>query len=145
MENKDIELNERISEGEKFLLKLQRYNRNEFDKDIYIVDTFIPYKYSKSFDQMKDDFENWRKTAEKEMNSNNYLGATFTFQYIFLYNFFHYNLPAEVSSKLTDALLKSSGKPWKEAAETLWKAMNDILSGNLKVKSKHGFFRKLFR
>ncbi len=144
MQNQDLNGNERISIGNQMLTKLQNYDKDELTADLYISDIFIPVKYSASLTNIQDNFQQDYENAYNEMNNKNYNAATFTLRYAFFNAFFHANIPNDIAVVMTDALQKSSGKPWKDAALALWSAMKQIINGNLKVKKKGGFFRRLF-
>lgn len=135
---------DRVNRGKEFLRKLQSYNRQDFESDMYKIRSFIPYKYRSTLENIRSNFQETFDAAKKERESGDHIGATFSLQYIFLKLFFYNNVSAEYAEPLSAAMEKSSGKPWHEASGYLWKAMEIIMTGNFNSGKKKGFFRSLF-
>ncbi|MEZ4829214.1 MAG: hypothetical protein R3C61_23450 [Bacteroidia bacterium] len=138
---------DRVNRGKEFLKKLQSYNREEFESDMYKIQSFIPYKYRSTLENIRSNFEESYSTAKKERDSGDHIGATFSLQYIFMKLFFYNNVNTEYADPLVHALELASGKPWHEASAHLWKAMEIVMTGNFQngnAGKKKGFFRFLF-
>lgn len=143
----NIGITEKISRGKEFFRKLQDYSREDFDADIYEAQSFIPYKYRSTIENIRSNFEETYASARKERDGGDHIGATLSMQHIFLKLFFYNNVEDNISRPITEAMIKSSNKPWPEASAALWKAMEQIMSGKLDAhdgRKKRGFFRSLF-
>ncbi|MDX2248912.1 MAG: hypothetical protein SF052_19140 [Bacteroidia bacterium] len=138
---------DRVNRGKEFLRKLQSWNRADFDKDMYKIQSFIPYKYRSTLENIRSNFEESYSAAKKERDAGDHIGATFSMQYIFLKLFYYNNVNAEFGDPIALAMEKASGKPWHEASGYLWKAMEIIMTGEFNANTsnkKKGFFRSLF-
>jgi hypothetical protein len=122
-------LNELNANGQKYLTSLQNYKREDFNKDMYMVDTFIPYKTSMStYENLQSFFQPDYERAQNEINAKNTIGASFTMYYAIFRCFYYYNLTAELSAILRQGLIASSNKPWDEAAKILMGSLSVIMS-----------------
>jgi hypothetical protein len=133
MLDQDASLNELNIKGIKYLESLKNYKRTDFDKDTYIVETFIPYKTYLTLENLRSHSEEGWKRAQGEINSNNYQGATYSLLYTILKNFYNHSIPAEYSTILRNGLINSSNKPWKDAAQILMNTMNSIMQDSKKA------------
>lgn len=119
---------DRIHRAKTFLQKLKNYNKEEFLSDIYIIETFVPYKYSFNLQNTRNNFKNGYETAQNEIKKADYLGATLTLLKDF-YSLFYYNMVDETPRNLiTSALERAGGTEWKDAAEILMEAMETIMN-----------------
>jgi hypothetical protein len=130
MQNQNYSFHEKVEKGKSQFKKLQQISHDDFCSNLYISDLFIPIKYAASLDNVKQTFTNQYETAKKEMSNSDYMGATLSIRYIFLYEFYYSFAPSDVVETMTTALEQSSGKPWNEAAKILWAAMENIMTGN---------------
>jgi hypothetical protein len=122
-------LNELNVNGQKYLLSLQNYKREEFDKDIYFVENFIPYKTSMSnVENLKSFFEADYKRAQNEMNANNRIAAAFTLYFAIFKCFYYHNISSELAAGIRKALEESGNKPWDQASTELMKCITSIMS-----------------
>jgi len=126
MWNKDIPLNEVNSKGQKYLQSLQTYKREDFDKDVYQIRNFVPYKSYLSIEQLKENLAESQNTAQNELNSNNFIGATYTLMLVLLKNFYNYTIPTAQADILRHGLSESSGRTWQDAANILMIAVKSI-------------------
>ena len=62
------------------------------------------------------------------MGNADYTAATYTVLFSIYDMFARNNVPENVATILTKSLKKSSQKPWKEAAEILYKGINDVMN-----------------
>jgi hypothetical protein len=129
MWNKDIPLIEVNAKGKKYLETVLAYKREDFDNDIYMIDNFVPYKSYLSAEQIKSNLQETINTAQGELNSNNYIGATYTLFLAFLKNFYNHNIPAEQSNILRNGLVESSGRAWADSATILMNAAKAVAGG----------------
>jgi len=121
-------LNELNAAGQKYLTSLQNYKREDFDKDMYMVDNFIPYKTSmSSIENLQPFFKPDYERAQGEINAKNTMGASFTMYYAIFRCFYYYNLSADLSAILRQGLIDSGSKPWDEAAKILFNCLGKIV------------------
>jgi hypothetical protein len=129
MQNQNYSFTEKVEKGKVQFKKLQQIPHDVFCSNLYVSDLFIPVKYSASLENVRQTFTNQYETAKKEMSNADYMGATLSIRYIFLYEFYYSFAPADVVETMTLALEQSSGKAWEEAARILWSAMEKIMTG----------------
>jgi hypothetical protein len=138
MQNGNYSIHEKNEKGKIFFKKLQQISQNDLNSNLYISDIFIPIKYAASIDNVKETFTNQYETAKKEMSNSDYMGASLSIRYVFLYEFYYSYAPADVVEIMTVALEQSSGKPWDEAAKILWPAIQQIMNGTASEASASG-------
>jgi hypothetical protein len=129
MQNSNYSLHEKNEKGRNYIKKLQQISHDELCSNLYISDLFIPIKYSASIENVKETFTKQFETAKKEMADSDYMGAALSIRYVFLYEFYYSYAPDNEVEIMTNALEQSSGKPWEEAAKTLWAAISQIMNG----------------
>ncbi|MEZ5006797.1 MAG: hypothetical protein R2753_01465 [Chitinophagales bacterium] len=137
-------LNDKINRGKNFLDKLSNYDRDEFDKDLYSTETFIPYKIRSNEQSVKTGSENSFVQAKKEREQSSHLAATMTLSYQFLYLIYHNNIPTDILENIENGMKNASGKPWHESSNILYNTMDAIMKGKKVASEKKGFFKKLF-
>ncbi len=126
---------DKINSCKKVLLKIKEKGKEAFIADLYQAEIFVP---SKSMDSLSDKQKNWEgrlQTATEELNSSNYMAATFTILTSFYYSSFYTTIPADLDNFITSVLEKASGKDWKEAAQLLVNGMKCIIDGNIKPQA----------
>jgi len=129
MQNQNYSFHEKVEKGRSQFKKLQQISHDDFCSNLYISDLFIPIKYAASIENVRETFTNQYETAKKEMSNSEFMGATLSIRYIFLYEFYYSFAPDDVVETMTTALEQSSGKSWNEAAKMLWPAMEKIMTG----------------
>jgi hypothetical protein len=144
MQAQDIQLPDKLRKGREFLNVLKKYDRQEFSKDLYIAQIFIPFKILASVENIKANFQDYYDTAKKEIDARDHVGAVLTMSTAFFYLFYNNLFPREIAGIITDALIRSGNKPWHQAAETLWTAIDAIMCSTKPKKKSRGFFRTLF-
>ena len=118
---------DRIHRAKVFLQKLKAYDKDEFLNDLYLIETFVPYKYAFNLQNTRNNFKRGHETAQEEIKKGDYLGATLTLLKDF-YSLFYYNMVDETPKKLiTSALEKAGGTSWNDAALILMEAMDTIM------------------
>jgi len=129
MQSNNYSIQQKIDKGKSHFQELKDISKEKLCANLYISDLFIPIKNSASHENVKETFKKQFETAKKEMAHNDYLGAVLSIRYVFLYEFYYSNAPDDVVETITTALEQSSGQPWNEAANILWVAINQIMSG----------------
>ena len=157
--NSKDEYYQKLSGGKEFLKKLQNYDKIKFEKDLYKIETFVPYKYRTTLESVRNTFKTPYENAESEMKAKDYIGATFTLEYAIFNFLYNNNLEDSIAHILTLALQNSSGKPMQETSQILYDAVKKIMttddfiapiSAPIKQeiesdkKEKKGFFSKFF-
>jgi hypothetical protein len=122
-------LNDLNASGQKYLASLQNYKREDFDKDMYMADTFIPYKTSMdTYENLQSFFQGDYERAQGEINTKNYIAATFSLYYAIFRCFYYHNISEAFSPILKKGLIDSSNKPWEEGAKILMSSLTKIMS-----------------
>lgn len=130
----DKPFNERVARGKEFLQKLAGIDRARFDAEVYVAQTFIPYKWRSVLDNIKQNFKYADETSAKEINSNDHIGATLTIMFAFYNLYYNNDVQDDVAAVVDNALGEAAGKPWNEASGILRKALDKILSGDLSLQ-----------
>lgn len=129
MQSKHYSTQEKIDKGKSLFRELKNISKEELCSNLYISDLFIPVKSTASHEKVKETFKNQYETAKKEMANSDYIGASLSIRYIFLYEFYYSFAPDDIVETITSALEKSSGQSWYDAANILWTAMEQIMVG----------------
>lgn len=130
----NLPFNDRIARGKEFLHKLGTITREKFDADMYITETFIPYKWRSVLENIKQNFQHANETSAKEISNNDHTGATLTIMFAFYNLFYNNNVQDDVAAVVENALREAAGKPWQEASSILRRALDKILSGDLSIQ-----------
>jgi len=134
-----------ITNMKNFLQEWQTMDKAKLMEDLYEIETFIPAKRRSSLQNIQENLEKLYERAEKGIQDG-YQPAVATDILFNFYNvYYHNNLQEDVNVVLVDALENASGKPWEEAANTLFKALKKIMDGKLSTApaKKGGFFSRL--
>lgn len=127
LNNNNLQFNDRLNIGRKFITQLQAVSKEEFMQDLYITDVFIPYKYYTRLENIKQTFDNTIARAGGEMNGSDYMAATFSMQYDLLNLFYNYDLTPDVSDFIERSMTEASGKEWKDAAGILYSSLQNFV------------------
>ena len=125
--NNNLNFNERLNSGRRFLAQLQAVTKEAFMEDLYLTDVFIPYKYYSKIESIKENFGNTLERAGKEMSGGDYLSSTFTMQYDLINLFYNNDLAPDVADFVERSLSEASGKEWKEAAGVLYNSLQSFV------------------
>ena len=128
MQNRANSFQDQLRIGREFLKKLQNYNREEFDQDLYLADIFVPYKSRTSLEKIKNTLKTAHERADNERGKSDFMASTFTVLYEFYNLFYYYNVQNDISQTITTSMEQASGKKWKEASDTLWQAIDGIMN-----------------
>jgi hypothetical protein len=143
LQDNQTPINDRIRKGREFLNSLKSCNRQEFTKDLYVAEVFIPLRLNFTNEMVESYFQRYYEVAKKEIAAREYLGAVLTLQTAFFSLFYNYIFPHDIKEIVTTALIQSSRKSWDKAALVLWQALENILQRQT-PKRKRGFLRTLF-
>jgi hypothetical protein len=131
LNNGNIAFNERLSGAKKFIAQLQAMTREHFNENLYTTEVFVPYKYYIRPDHIKNNFTRTLEGATNEMNNKDYLGCTLTILSAYMDMFYQNNLTPDIAGFAEQQLALASGKPWKEAAETLLESVKKLAEKDL--------------
>lgn len=143
LQDTETPIADRIRKGREFLNRLKSHTREEFTKDLYVAEVFIPLRVHFTGEMVEPYFQNTSELAKKEMANRDYMGAVLTLQSAFFNLFYNYRFPDDIKMIITDALVQSTRKPWDKASYLLWTALENILKRKT-PKRKQGFWRTLF-
>ncbi len=143
LQDNQTPINDRIRKGREFLNSLKGQTRQEFIKDLYVAEVFIPLRLNFTNEMVESYFQRCYEMAKKEIAAREYLGAVLTLQTAFLGLFYNYIFPDDIKTIINTALVQSSQKSWDKAASVLWQALENILEQQ-SPKRKRGLLRTLF-
>jgi len=143
LQDNQTPINDRIRKGREFLNSLKSQSRQEFIKDLYVAEVFIPIRLNFTNEMVESYFQRYYEMAKKEIAAREYLGAVLTLQTAFLGLFYNYIFSDDLKTIITTALVQSSQKSWDKAASVLWQALENILERQT-PKRKRGLLRTLF-
>ncbi len=142
LQNQQIQIPERIANGKEFLKQLQTLTGNDFSKDMYNANVFIPFKIKGTYENIRSNFEQYFNNAKGEIDRKDYIGAVLTIESAFFSLFYYSQAPEDIIRNVTNALVASNQQPWHQAASVLWRAISEIMNPKVQKKSK-GFFSSL--
>ena len=140
LQDNETPINDRIRKGREFLSSLKGHTKQEFTKDLYVAEVFIPLRLNFTNEMVEPYFQRYYEVAKKEIAAREYLGAVLTLQTAFFSLFYNYIFPDDIKEIISTALVQSSHKPWDKAASVLWEALENILQRQT-PKRKQGFLR----
>ena len=149
---------QRLSNGKDFLKKLQNYDRNSFNQDLYKIEVFVPYKFRTNLETVRNALKYAYETAEKEIKAMDFIGAGCTLEYGILNLFYNNNVEDAIANELTNAMVAASEKSMQETSTILFDAVKKIMTSDSfqqvaapvsqkeenSQKEKKGFFSKIF-
>ncbi len=143
LQDNETPINDRIRKGREFFSSLKGQSRQEFTKDLYVAEVFIPMRLNFTNEMVEPYFQRYYEVGQKEIATRDYLGAVLTLHSAFFALFYNYIFPDDIREIITTALVQSSHKPWDKAVSVLWAALENILQRQI-PKPKRGFLRTLF-
>lgn len=143
--------NERVSRGKALLLKFQNMPKEQFVKDLYKAEIFIPYKWRTSLQNIQDNIRPAYEQAQKEMNSKDHIGVCMTVIYNYYNLYYDNNIEDDIASVINSGLESASNKPWAEASGLLFNSLERIMKGDITISQvktpapeKKGWLSSLF-
>jgi len=140
--NADSPLPGLVTDMKGFLQEWQNMDKAKFLEDFYEVETFIPTKRRSSLQNIQENFEKLYERTEKGMKDGYFMHIAIDILFNFYNTYYYNNLQEDVNAVFVDALLRSSGQPWEEAATVLFKALEKVMQGDLSTSAakKGGLF-----
>jgi len=144
--NEEEPLANLVSGMKDFLQEWQNMDKAKFTADLYEIETFIPTKRRSSLQNIQENLQKLYERTEKGIQDGYQSAAAIDILFNFYNVYYHNNLQEDVNIVLVDALEQSSGKPWEQAANILFRALRKIMDGDLAVGAtkKKGLFSNLF-
>ncbi|WP_299117078.1 hypothetical protein [uncultured Winogradskyella sp.] len=125
--DRDMAFHDKLLQGKANLEKLKNYTEDKFAEDLYLVETFIPHKYSGKKENIRENWEDSYADAQDMIANSNFEDAANLIQSCF-YGLFYYNLVDEsISKPITDALAQANGLDWNQSAPILLGGMQAIM------------------
>lgn len=140
LQDQEIPLMEKPRKGMERILALQNFDRVEFAQNLYDAEVFIPLKFNFTPEMIESYFQIFYEAAQKEMAGRDYVGSVLTIQTAFYNLFYHYIFPDDINAVIVEGLTEASKKPWDEAANILWAAMERVMN-----REKPGKIKSLFK
>ena len=144
---------ETVAKGKAFLEKLMAMPKEELAEELYFVDTLVSTKQRSSLNNIQSTMSDVYKEATEAIQIGNYERSTVRLLYIFYETYFYVDLQDDVNALISQALQKASRQPLDKASGTLYKAMYQIMEGDLSIdeevpqsqsQQKKGWFGKIF-
>lgn len=144
---------ETVAKGKAFLEKLMAMPKEVLAEELYFVDTLVSTKQRSSLNNIQSTMSDVYKEATEAIQTGNYERSTVRLLYIFYETYFYVDLQDDVNALISQALQKASRQPLDKASGTLYKAMYQIMEGDLSIdeevpqsqsQQKKGWFGKIF-
>ncbi|MDR2361979.1 MAG: YbjN domain-containing protein [Prevotellaceae bacterium] len=131
MDREDIPLPEIVAQGQQAVERVQKLSKEALAEDLYFVETFVPDKRRSNLKNIQDNFESSFENVSKAFENDDWLYCCMVIIYQFYKLYFYNNVQDDVNAVIVGALNQSSAKPMEEAAPILYKAMKNIMNGDL--------------
>jgi len=128
LQHRETPLTDKLRKGLEFIKHLQNYNPEEFAKDLYAADVFIPVKYSIDVEQIDTYWQEISAPVKESVAARDYTAAVLIIQNAFFDLLYHYIVPHGTRKVIIESLLNSNGKTWTEASSILGNAMNTLMN-----------------
>lgn len=129
--DRELPLAELVAKGSEELRRIAAMSKQALAADLYYVDTFASTKCRSSLKNVQGNFEDVYEKAEEAIGAENYEAACVRLLYKFYEMYFYNDLQDDINGVVSKALAAASGKPWKEASEILYAAMECVMEDEL--------------
>jgi len=136
LRHRETPLTDKLRKGVEFLKYLQNYNPEEFAKNLYAVDVFIPIKYSIDVEQIETYWQVVSGPVKESIAAKDYTAVVLTIQDAFFDLLYNYIIPHSTRRVIIESLLNSNGKTWAAACSILGNALNAAMSTTSEIQSK---------
>lgn len=120
-----------VSKGTDYLKKLLGASKEELAKDLYSVDMLVSNRRSVSLQNVQEVFKSVYDESTAALQTSDFERVTVRLLYLFYETYFYNDVPADISAVIEYALRTSGGLPVEQAAKLLYKAIDDIMDGDL--------------
>jgi hypothetical protein len=124
--NANVNITDRVQTGKKFLQQLLQSGKDNFIKNLYEAETFVPSKARTSAAQVKANIQTALTNTQKYHNDKNYIASVIESLYCMYGLFYGNNMDHAVNAILMDALTRASEKTWMEASGILLQGLQTI-------------------
>lgn len=128
LNNGNLNINERIQKGRALLQQIQQMGHDNFARNVYRSEVFIPEKWRTNGEQVKSSIKNAYAQVEKFHNERNYIGSCIESLYCIYDLFFKNNMDNAVNNILIGALTNASEKTWEESSGILYTGLQTIMN-----------------
>jgi len=136
LQHRETPVTDKLRKGIEFLNYLQNYNPEEFAKDLYAVDIFIPVKYSIDVQQIENYWQEISGPVKESIAARDYIAAVLTIQDAFFDLLYNYIVPYSSRRIIIESLLNSNGKTWVQASSILEDALDAIINTTSDIHGK---------
>jgi hypothetical protein len=136
LQHRETPLTDKLRKGMEFFNYLQNYKPEEFAKDLYAVDIFIPVKYSIDVEQIENYWQEVSGPVKESIAAGDYIAAVLTIQDAFFDLLYNYIVPYSSRRIIIESLLNSNGKTWVQASSILGDALNAIINTTSDIHGK---------
>ena len=126
LNNNQMNLTDRIQTGKKYLQQIQQMGKENFAKNLYEIEIFVPQKWRTNAVQVKNNIQHALANAERYHTDKNYISSVIESHYCIYNLFYQNNMDHTVNVIFFDALSRASGKPWMEASGILLQSLQTI-------------------
>lgn len=131
LDREDIPLSEVVNIGKKVVERLQKMAKEELAEDLYYVETFVSDKRRSSLSNIQENFQNTYEKVSTYIDQGDYMATCVMITYQFYNMYFYNDVQDDVNLHVVNALARASAQTWEKAAPILYKAMKDIMDGNI--------------
>lgn len=129
--NEELPVQELVAKGTEFLEKLLAMPKEKVLEDIYSVDVLISPKRASSLQNIQENFEEVYEEAIGAIQSKDFERAAVRITCKFYEAYFYNDMQDDINAVLVKALKEAAEKPFEEAANILYTAIDNIMEGEL--------------
>lgn len=116
-----------LNDAKASLEKLEKFDRSKFEESIYEPDVFISARTRADITAVQNRLRKNYDAAKNEMGGSDYTGATLSLVSGIYELLYRCNVSSDILNIFLNAMEKASGLEWKQAAETLWPAVTQVM------------------
>lgn len=131
LNNRNVHYIDRVATVKKTLNELKALTQEEFNKDLYFVQEFVPWKSYGRLEKIQSYLEDPFELATNEFNNNDYMACSLTILQNYTSLLYYYKLSEEIEAFIVANLEQASSKSWKDCAEMLLTSAQNLIEGNL--------------
>jgi hypothetical protein len=124
--NGNLSMTDKIQSGKKFLQQVQQMGKDNFVKNLYEIETFVPNKARTTGPQVKNIIQTALTNTQKYHNDKNYINSVIEAHYCIYDLFYQNNMDHAANAILMDTLARAAEKPWMDASGILLQGLQTI-------------------
>lgn len=129
--NEELPVHELVAKGTEFLKKLLAMPKEKILQDIYEVNVLVSPKRASSLQNVQENFEEVYEEATGAIQSKDFERAAVRITCKFYEAYFYNDMQDDINAVLAKALKEAGNKPFEEAANILYTAIDNIMEGEL--------------